>query len=64
MPFLRVQVRAVADRIVELMDNHSAYDAGYIALAEHMGSRILTLDPGLAASPVARCAFVELDECL
>lgn len=62
MPFLRVQVRAVADRIVELMDNHSAYDAGYLALAEHLGSRVLTLDPGLATSPVARCGFVDLDE--
>jgi len=58
---MRAGMRAVADRILELMDNHSAYDAGYIAVAEQVGARVLTLDRMMAASPVARCEFVPLD---
>lgn len=61
MPFTRVDVRTVTDRILELMDNHSAYDAGYIAVAEQVGARVLTLDRGMAASPVTRCERVQLD---
>lgn len=61
LPFTRVEVRAVSGRVVELMSNHSAFDAGYIAIAEQVGARVLTLDRGMAASPVARCGFVELD---
>ncbi len=61
MPFTLVDVRAVADRVLELMDNHSADDAGYIAVAERVGAQVLTLDRGMAASPVARCGFIPLD---
>ena len=60
MPFTRMDVCMVADRILELIDNHSASDAGYIAVAERVGARVLTLDRGMAASPVARCKFVQL----
>ena len=61
LPFTRVEVRAVSGRVVELMSNHSAYDAGYIAIAEQLGARVLTLDRAMAASPVARCGFVDVD---
>lgn len=61
MPFTRVAVRAVSERVVELMVNHSAYDSGYIAVAERVGARLVTLDRGMATSPVARCGFVTPD---
>jgi len=60
MPFTRVPVRGVTDRVLELMSNHSAYDAGYIAIAERIDAPVLTLDRGMASSAVARCRFVHL----
>lgn len=60
MPFTRVPVRGVTDRVLELMSNHSAYDAGYIAIAERIDAPVLTLDRGIASSAVARCRFVHL----
>lgn len=50
--------RALSGRLVELMHNHLAYDSGYIAIAEALQAPLVTLDRGMAASPVATCSFV------
>jgi predicted nucleic acid-binding protein len=38
----------LVDRILELANNFSAYDATYVALAEQMGAVVLTADRRLA----------------
>jgi len=43
-------------RVVELMHNVTAYDAGYIALAEQLSTTLVTLDRHLAVVPGIRCA--------
>jgi len=43
-------------RVVELMHNVTAYDAGYIALAEQLSTTLVTLDRRLAVVPGIRCA--------
>lgn len=39
------------DRVWELRENLTAYDAAYVALAEVLGAPLLTLDSRLAAAP-------------
>ena len=51
----RYPVAPVLDRIWELRDHLSAYDAGYIALAERLGCAVLTADPRLSRAPGIRC---------
>lgn len=48
----------VASRAWELRTNLSAYDAGYVAVAELVGAPLATLDRATARAPGARCAFV------
>jgi predicted nucleic acid-binding protein len=43
------------DRIWQLRHNVTPYDATYVALAEHLGCRLVTKDARLAASPGIRC---------
>ena len=50
---------AFLDRIWELKDNLTAYDATYVALAEVLTAPLLTLDERLAAAPGHR-ATIEL----
>jgi len=45
----------VLDRIWELRDNLSAYDAGYIALAERLGCALVTADARLSRALGIRC---------
>lgn len=52
-------VRSSADRIWQLRANMTAYDAGYVALAEHLTASLLTCDRKYTAAPGLRCA-VEL----
>jgi predicted nucleic acid-binding protein len=52
----RYPVFALLDRVWELRDNISAYDASYIALAELLGCDLLTADARLARAPGIRCA--------
>lgn len=51
-PFLPFQ-----DRVWQMRENVSAYDAWYVALAEAHDVPLATLDRRLAASPGPRCGF-------
>jgi predicted nucleic acid-binding protein len=46
-----------AERVWELRDNLTAYDAWYVAVAERLSAPLATLDDRLAGSPGARCEF-------
>ena len=50
-----------AGRIWELRANLTAYDAGYVALAEQLSAPLATLDLRLAGSSGPRCAFTTPD---
>jgi predicted nucleic acid-binding protein len=47
----------LAARARELRANLTIYDAGYVALAELIGSTLITLDRALARAPGPRCAI-------
>lgn len=51
--------RPLLRRCVGLSDNFTVYDASYVALAEQLGARFLTLDRGLARAVTEHTA-VEL----
>lgn len=51
----RYPVIGLTERIWELRDNLSAYDAAYVAVAEVLDCSLLTADAGLAAAPGVRC---------
>jgi predicted nucleic acid-binding protein len=51
----RCDVWALADRIWELRHNLTAYDAGYVALAEALGCPLITTDRRIATTPGIRC---------
>ena len=40
-----------------MRSNLSTYDAGYVALAEHIGATLVTADARLARAPGVRCAI-------
>lgn len=58
MPLVRYPTRPLGRRIVELGHNLSAYDAGYVALAESLGAPLITADARLAAAPGISCDVV------
>ena len=47
-----------ADRVWELRDNVTAYDAWYVGLAEAIGAPFVTLDRRLARATGPACEFV------
>ena len=51
----RYPAHSLLDRIWELRDNLSAYDATYIALAELLGCALLTADHRLGRAPGIGC---------
>jgi predicted nucleic acid-binding protein len=51
----RYPAHSLLDRIWELQDNISAYDATYVALSELLGCSLLTADNRLAGAPGTRC---------
>ncbi len=58
---LRIELVAyspLADRIWELRENVTAYDAWYVALAERLDAPLATLDRRLARATGPRCAFL------
>lgn len=48
---------ALLERVWELRQNLSAYDAAYVALAEHAGCTFVTADARIERARVARCAI-------
>jgi len=52
----RYPLFALLDRVWQLRTNLSAYDAGYVALAESLGCSLLTVDSRLSRAPGIRCA--------
>ena len=58
MPIQREPLaRATADRIWQLRENMTAYDAGYVALAEQLSASLLTCDRKYTTVPGLRCAI-------
>lgn len=49
LPIARQPHDLLVERVWELRDNLTAYDAAYLALAELLDARLVTLDRGLAA---------------
>ena len=60
MAFTRHNVLAMFDRIWELRDNLTAYDAAYVALAEIIECPLVTADARLSRAPGLRCAVTVL----
>jgi len=56
MAVTRHNVFAMFDRIWELRDNVTAYDAAYVALAEAIECPLVTADARLTRAPGLRCA--------
>lgn len=61
LPFERRSHDPLLDRVWELRNNLSAYDATYVALAEAFAAPLLTCDARLASAPGNR-AQIELFE--
>ena len=53
----RFPVVGLLDRVWELRDDVTAYDATYVALAEALGYGLLTADARLAQAPGPTCAI-------
>ena len=53
----RYPASALLERVWELRENVSAYDAGYVALAELLDCALLTADARLARAPGVRCSI-------
>jgi predicted nucleic acid-binding protein len=50
------------ERVWELRDNLSAYDAAYVALAELLDCQLLTADARLSRAPGIRCAVTVIPQ--
>ena len=53
----RVAHTTLLPRVWELRDNHTPYDACYVAVAELFHAPLLTYDAKMARAPGARCTF-------
>ena len=53
-----------ADRVWELRANLTAYDAWYVALAEMLGTDLITLDSRLARATGPRCTIIAPPDAL
>lgn len=53
----RYAVFSLLDRVWELRENVSAYDASYVALAELLRCPLVTADARLARAPGTRCTI-------
>jgi predicted nucleic acid-binding protein len=61
LPLRRVPHLPLLARVWELRDNLSAYDASYVALAESLGTVLLTADGRVKRAVGTRCEVVVLD---
>lgn len=55
LPLQRASHRPLLARCWELRDNLTVYDAAYVALAEALGTSLLTADSHLAGAPGLGC---------
>lgn len=55
LPIDRVRHGVLVERCWELRGNMTTYDAAYVALAELLGVRLVTLDARLAGTPGPTC---------
>lgn len=55
-PIRRKELAPLLDRIWQLRDNVTPYDAAYIALAEDLDGPLITCDAKLAGASGVRCA--------
>ncbi len=53
---IRYPAHGLLERVWQLRTNLSAYDAGYVALAEALDCSLLTADARLSRAPGIRCA--------
>ncbi|MDA8391426.1 MAG: type II toxin-antitoxin system VapC family toxin [Actinomycetota bacterium] len=51
----RYAVHTLLERVWQLRSNLSAYDAGYVALAEQLDCSLVTADARLSLAPGTRC---------
>lgn len=56
-PIRRMPLAPLLERMWELRDNVTAYDAAYVALAEQLSAPVITCDAELAAASGTRCGF-------
>jgi predicted nucleic acid-binding protein len=54
-PIQRYQHESLVPRVWQLRENLTAYDAAYVALAEALGTDLLTIDRGIGGAPGIRC---------
>ena len=52
----RYPVLGLLERVWELRDNLSSYDAGYVALAEALDCALVTADARIGGAPGLRCS--------
>lgn len=56
-PIQRMPLAPLLQRIWELRDNVTAYDAAYVALAERLDGALITCDAKLVGASGPRCRF-------
>jgi predicted nucleic acid-binding protein len=56
-PIRRMPLGPLLERVWQLRDNMSVYDAAYVALAEQTDAIVLTCDAKLTNAPGAACTF-------
>ncbi len=56
-PIRRMPLAPLLQRIWELRDNLTAYDAAYVALAERLDRTLITCDRKFAGASGPRCSF-------
>lgn len=57
-PIERYRHESLVPRVWQLRENLTAYDAAYVALAEALGTDLLTIDRGIRGAPGIRCRVV------
>ena len=56
-PIRRMPIAPLLDRMWQLRDNVTPYDAAYVALAEQLDAPVITCDTKLASASGPRCSF-------
>ena len=56
-PIQRLPIAPLLERMWQLRDNITPYDAAYVALAENLRCGLVTCDAKLAGASGARCGF-------